>query len=94
MASSGEVGTHTGHCSARQTGVRAFREHTQGAERCFAPDRLGKADAGWALAEPRVRPAVQGRHVGRREHSASRAESADRTEREGCGKVAGPHCEC
>lgn len=52
MASSGEVGTHTGHCSARQTGVRAFREHTQGAERCFAPDRLGKADAGGHWQSP------------------------------------------
>lgn len=43
MASSGKVGTHTGHRSARQTGVRDFLEHTQGGGEMLYHGPAGKS---------------------------------------------------
>lgn len=68
MASSGKVGTHTGHCSARQTEVRDFLEHTQGGGEMLYPGSAGesKCRVGFGRAQGE-RMAIRGRHLGQRE---------------------------
>lgn len=78
MASSGKVGAHTGHCSARQAGVRAFREHTQGDGEMLHPGPAGGSRCRVGIGRAQSEDGSSGKAFGAEGTAAADVWSRDR----------------